>query len=216
MWLSREKFVDDVYKLLKLDYPNVPFYENLALNTWVAYMNAFVKENPDKISTMLSTLGSQLNERKLNQVLLVAQKYPSMKSAATKIQTEKILRYLASNQSPKEIFTLLGLDHAGDTILRNPLFKSWMNYVKDFNKKNPKHQESWAEPLRTHYQWYGTQKLVGRAMQSPSTVKTAKLAEKKLLKLALDQEEPPTNVFKFMYLDEAGGQTTSLRSGSST
>ncbi|GMF42872.1 unnamed protein product [Phytophthora fragariaefolia] len=134
IWWNDGKSVDDVTNLLMLDGRAVTFTNNPLVSTCVSYMNIFITENPVKVTKLLSSLETQFKDRPLNQILQLASKFPSMEAAATKTQIEKMLGYLANNESPAKVFKLLALDDVGDTILSNPLFTRWKDYVEDFNK----------------------------------------------------------------------------------
>ncbi|KAE8971135.1 hypothetical protein PF001_g24343 [Phytophthora fragariae] len=150
MWWGSGKSVDDVLNLLDLRM-NFQFTNDPLLNTWVSYIDRVLKENPGQATTLLTTLEPRFSEKALNQFLRAAMKFPSMEKTATTIQTKKIQGYVANNESPLQVFMWLDLDNVGDNLLRDPLFTKWMKYAKNFNQKNPKHQESWLEPIRMKY-----------------------------------------------------------------
>ncbi|KAE9334190.1 hypothetical protein PR003_g13645 [Phytophthora rubi] len=206
MWLSGGKSVDDILGLLGLrtifDFTGVPLF-----NTWVSYMNMYLKENPGQAPTLLTMLETRFKDRALNQILLASMKFPSMEKAAITIQTKKIQGYVANNESPVKVFTWLNLDNVGDNLLIDPLFTKWMKYVKDFNKNNPKHQESWFTPIRMKYNPDPITRMIKTAMNDPSTVKIAKLVERERSKRWLDEKDPPRNVFRFLDLSKAGDKT---------
>ncbi|GMF40271.1 unnamed protein product [Phytophthora fragariaefolia] len=170
-------------------------------------MNIFITESPDKVTKLLSTLEARFKDRPLNQILLIASKFPSMEAAATKTQIEKIRGYLANNESPAKAFKLLALDDVGDTILGNPLFKRWKDYVWDFNKKHPGQHESWFEPLLWNYQWGGVDLMIERAMKNPNTLNIAKSVEREWHQYWLAEKKLPQEVFRFLGLNKAGDKT---------
>ncbi|KAE9280002.1 hypothetical protein PR003_g28078, partial [Phytophthora rubi] len=206
MWWNSGKSVDDVLELLdfrmKFDFTGNPL-----LNTWVLYMDRVLKENPGQATTMLTKLETRFKDRALNQILLAAMKFPSMEKAAIAIQTKKIQGYVANNESPVKVFKWLNLDNVGDKLLSDPLFTKWMKYAKDFNQKNPKHQESWFTPIRGNYNPDPVKRMIKTAMNDPSTVKIAELVERERSKRWLDQKDPPRHVFHFLDLNKAGEKT---------
>ncbi|OWY99260.1 Avirulence (Avh) protein [Phytophthora megakarya] len=208
MWWDSGKSTDDVFKLLQLDQEAKRnfFRDTDLLSTWVSYVNVFFKENPDKTATLFSSMESRFRDRQLNEILNLAKKYPSMENIATTIQKNKIQTYLASNESPAKVFTLLGLADEGDFILSTPQFRSWMNYVNVFNERNPKRQESWFEPLRLEHE-YGGFRMIEKALQNPNTVEIGEKVERGWLNFWLDQNHSPKDVFRFLHLDEVGEQT---------
>ncbi|KAG2811611.1 hypothetical protein PC111_g12265 [Phytophthora cactorum] len=145
---------------------------------WVSYMNAIITENPRKTSSLFSSLEPRFSDRPLLEILEAAKKYPTMESAATKMQTKTIDGIFASGKSPTETFKLLRLDNVGDGILSSPLFQTWKNYVEVFNKKRPNHQESWFDPIHINYIPFLVESIIEKAMQNPSTVRIAKQAER--------------------------------------
>ncbi|KAE9299420.1 hypothetical protein PF001_g15447 [Phytophthora fragariae] len=206
MWFSGGISVDDVFELLGfrtvMDFTNNPL-----LNTWVSYMNRVLKENPGQVTKMLTTLETRFPERGLNQILLAAMKFPSMKNAAVTMQTKQIQGYVANNESPAKVFMWLELDKVGDKLLVGPLFTKWMKYVKDFNQNNPKRQESCFAPIPMKYNFEPVKRMIKTAMSDPSTVKIAKLVERERSKRWLDMKDSPRTVFKFHDLSTAGDKT---------
>ncbi|KAE8952131.1 hypothetical protein PR001_g33428, partial [Phytophthora rubi] len=156
---------------------------------------------------MLTKLETRFKDRALNQILLAAMKFPSMEKAAIAIQTKRIQGYVANNESPEKVFEWLNLDNVGDKLLIDPLFTKWMEYAKDFNQKNPKHQESWFTPIRMKYNPEPVMRMIKSAMNDPSIVKIAKLVERERSKYWLDQKDPPRHVFHFLDLNKAGEKT---------
>ncbi|KAE8992269.1 hypothetical protein PR003_g21054 [Phytophthora rubi] len=203
MWWSSGKKVDDVFELLDLrKYSH--FTGNPLLNTWVSYIDRILKEDPDRATRLLNTLALRFSDKALNQFLRAAMKFPSMEKAATTIQTEKIYGYLMNNQSPQRVFKWLNVDSVGDNHLSDPLFTKWMKYVKDFNQKNPKFQESWLRPIRVENNPKPVKQMIKTAMNDPSTVEIAKLMERERFNHWLDEKDPPRHVFHFLDLDKIG------------
>ncbi|KAG6599847.1 putative RxLR effector [Phytophthora cinnamomi] len=204
MWFRNGKSVDDVREWLRIDdigdFTGIPL-----LNTWVSYLNVVLKENPGKATELLTKLETHFTDKPFNQILQAAMKFPSMESAATKIQAEKIKGYLASNQNPVQVFKWLDLDNVGNGLFSDPLFTKWMKYAKDFKKKNSKYQESWFTPIHMHYNDY--EGMIERAKNNPSTTKLAKLLEREQSKYWLDEKHLPQHVFEFLTLDSAYKKT---------
>ncbi|KAG1712706.1 hypothetical protein DVH05_000446 [Phytophthora capsici] len=180
MWLSSGKSVDDVYELLKLPYRELSydFGGNPVFMTWIAYMNTFSIENPDKVARLLSTLATQFDDRPMMQILQVAEKFPSMERVAATLQLQQAEKVFAAGVSPYKTFTMLSLDTVGDSVLGSPVFTKWMTYVDDFNRKHPGKEESWFSKLRSEYQGYKLDKIIETARKNPKTTKIADIVEK--------------------------------------
>ncbi|KAG2790221.1 hypothetical protein PC116_g16016 [Phytophthora cactorum] len=174
---------------------------------WVSYMNAIITENPRKTSSLFSSLEPRFSDRPLLEILEAAKKYPTMESAATKMQTKTIDGIFASGKSPTETFKLLRLDNVGDGILSSPLFQTWKNYVEVFNKKRPNHQESWFDPIHINYIPFLVESIIEKAMQNPSTVRIAKQAESAWLQKKLGGGGTSSQPFRFLHLNKAGEKT---------
>ncbi|OWZ06647.1 hypothetical protein PHMEG_00021071 [Phytophthora megakarya] len=180
MWLDSEKSVDEVFNLLRLQ-----------KSTWVSYINAFIKANPDKKDAIFSTLQSRFTDRAFNEILNEAKKYPSMESTATKIQTDKIVNH-------PEILKDQGVD-----ILASLLFYAWMKYVDAFKKRNSNHHQSWFYAIRSELEYGGVQ-TIEKGMQNPSTIEIAKRLEREWQNFWLDQGKLPIVVFRYLSLNTAG------------
>ncbi|OWZ16299.1 Avirulence (Avh) protein [Phytophthora megakarya] len=202
MWLDSGKSVDDVFELLKLDKQEVIFRDQSLLYTWVSYLNFLINQYPDNKAALFTALKSRFEDRQLNEILNAAKKFPKMENDAIKIQTDKIQAYLASNESPRHVFRLLGIANEGDGILGSPLFQTWLKYVKDFNRRNPKQRhESWFDPLCIDLEWGGN-RMIKEAMKNPSTMSIGKKVENEWLSLWLDRKKLPTDVFRWLGLSE--------------
>ncbi|KAL3666352.1 hypothetical protein V7S43_008604 [Phytophthora oleae] len=210
MWLSSGKSVDDVYNLLNLPYRGLlhDLRENPLFPTWLAYMNTFSIENPDKVTRLLSTMATQFSDRPMMQILQAAEKSPSMGSVAVTLQLQKADKLFATGVSPYDVFKTVALDTVGDAVLTSPLFTKWMSYVEDFNKKNPAKEESWFLPLRGSYN--NVNRLIETARETPKGAKLADMVEKAQMEEWLTfWKRKPKHVFHFLNLDKAGEKTFS-------
>eukprot|EP00644_Phytophthora_capsici_P018590 jgi/Phyca11/127991/e_gw1.73.91.1 len=170
MWLNSGQSVDDVYKLLNLPSRRdllVDFGNQKLFDTWLTFMNAVSIKTPEKTSAIFSKLATSFNDRPMMQILEAASKFPSMEKAAAKLQLEKAQSIFSTGVSPYKAFTLVALDDVGDSVLGSPLFKKWMLYVEDFNKKNPGKEESWLFPLRGDYQDSGLDRMIEQGNERP-------------------------------------------------
>eukprot|EP00644_Phytophthora_capsici_P011665 jgi/Phyca11/10476/fgenesh1_pm.PHYCAscaffold_50_\ len=208
MWLNSGQSVDDVYKLLKLPSRRdllVDFGNQKLFDTWLTFMNAISIKHPEKTSAIFTTLAPTFRDKPMMQILEAANKFPSMEKAATKLQLEKAQSIFSTGISPYEAFKLAALDDVGDSVLSSPLFKKWMLYVEDFNKKNPANKESWFLPLRGNYQGDRLDEIIDKAMKDPSTVKLAKSVERERMKEWLEKwEYSPSTAFRKLHLKTAG------------
>ncbi|KAK1935642.1 hypothetical protein P3T76_010337 [Phytophthora citrophthora] len=213
MWLNSGKSVEDVYDLLELpsrrDLPG-NFGEGPLFTTWIAYMNTFSIENPEKVSKMLSTMATQFNDRPIMRILQAAVKFPSMERAVATLQLQKVESIFSSGVSPYKAFKLVALDDVGYSVLSSPLFTKWMTYAEDFYEKHPTSDTSWFTVLRGYYQGDRMDKILKTAKQNPQTAKLADMVEKARMEEWLTRwKRKPKDVFRDLHLDEAGEKTFS-------
>ncbi|KAH7491196.1 RxLR effector protein [Phytophthora ramorum] len=198
IWLTSGKSSDDVFTLLKLDKAPDNFFDNPLYKTWGSYMNVYNNKHPGKQTNLFKTLTTKCKDKPLIKILEEAKKFPNLESTASKLQTEKIQSYLASKKSPDEVFTLLGLGDAWDNVIGNPLFKTWLNYVKKFDRENPGKKTDWYFTLHTSYMDNGVESMVNKGLQNPSTVKIAEKVQGGLLKRWLVNEVSPDHTFNWI------------------
>ncbi|KAL3670781.1 hypothetical protein V7S43_003967 [Phytophthora oleae] len=210
IWLRSWKSVDDVYDLLKLPYRRLhyDFGGDPLFTTWIAYINTFSIENPDKVTRLLSTLATQFTDRPMMQILQAAEKFPGMESVAAKLQLQKAEKIFSTEISPYKAFRRVALDDVGDSVLSSPLFIKWMSYAEDFNKKHPTKEESWFVPPRANYN--NVDKLIETARKTPKGAKIAGMVEKARMDEWLTfRKYEPKDTFRFLNLDQAGEKTFS-------
>ncbi|KAH7464955.1 RxLR effector protein [Phytophthora ramorum] len=198
VWLTSGKSSDDVFTLLKLDKAPDNFFDNPLYKTWGSYMNVYNNKHPGKQTNLFKTLTTKCKDKPLIKILEEAKKFPNLESTASKLQTEKIQSYLASKKSPDEVFTLLGLGDAWDNVIGNPLFKTWLTYVKTFDQGNPAKKTDWYLALHGAYGDGGVESMVNKGLQNPSTVKIAEKVQAGLLKRWLIKEKSPDLTFNWI------------------
>ncbi|KAL4140100.1 hypothetical protein PRNP1_015176 [Phytophthora ramorum] len=198
VWLTSGKSSDDVFTLLKLDKAPDNFFDNPLYKTWSSYMNLFNKENPGKETNLFKTLTTYYNDKRLIKIIQEAKKFPNLESTASKLQAEKIQSYLAIKKSPDDVFKLFGLGDAWDNVIGNPLFKTWLDYVKKFDRENPGKKTDWYFTLHTSYMDNGVESMVNKGLQNPSTVKIAEKVQGGLLKRWLVNEVSPDHTFNWI------------------
>ncbi|KAF4137114.1 hypothetical protein GN958_ATG13698 [Phytophthora infestans] len=217
-WLSSRTTPDDALVALRLG-SMMDILESPLLSLWTKYIDAYnLSDDPRKLSTLMSTLKTRFDDRPLHQILEKARKFPSMESAAAKLQTEKMEEIFARKRPPppRDAFELLGLDTVGNSILSSPVLKSWKDYVDIYNKAHPLKQKSWFGPLRGKYM-NDIEKLIDAGKENSRTVGIAKEAEGELHKFWLGRDNTPTPglVYHFLFFNKPTENIlTSLRFGS--
>ncbi|ETL88049.1 hypothetical protein L917_12853 [Phytophthora nicotianae] len=137
-------------------------------------------------------------------MLDAVKKVQSTEKIASKLQAEQIQRLLSSNQSPSHVFKVFNFDNTGYEVLSSPLFKTWFNYLKNFNNKNPDKKESLLNLLYRYYQGHGVARILEEAMKNPSTVKLAMQLQDEQYRRNLLSKNSPENTFYAFILAKPG------------
>ncbi|GMF31387.1 unnamed protein product [Phytophthora lilii] len=123
----------------------------------------------------MSTLKNYHDDEALARMIDAAMKTKRTTDTAFRFEKELFRGWLASDKNkPADVFQLLKLDLAGDTLLGDPLWKVWVRYIDEFNKISPTPQYyAKIETLRKSYGDEKLAKLLIAAKEVESTKKTA-------------------------------------------
>ncbi|ETI41525.1 hypothetical protein F443_13253 [Phytophthora nicotianae P1569] len=180
-WLSTRKAPGDVFKFLALNRAGENLFENPQLTTWLKYVDDFNANNTpiSRISVMTSYYGDEA----LTKMLFKAMETPSTANMAGNLQA-------------------LVLHKAGDKLLQNPRFATWIKYVNDLNSDNL--SISKYAVMAHYYDDETLTKMLFEAMKAPSTANNAAKLHKEQIQYWLDTRKPPGDVFQPLSLDKAG------------
>ncbi|KAG6950381.1 hypothetical protein JG688_00014179 [Phytophthora aleatoria] len=206
-WMAQGKSPEQVFGLLKLNkllpisWMSSDLFSKPGLTTWIKYLDDFNEANPDKKTTLISILSSRYSDKALANMLIEANKVQSTSSIAKRIQAEQIQLWLKIGKKPEDIFTLLQLEKAGDTLFENPLFSAWIKYADDFRLL---HNTDLATmpTLTNHYSDEVVAKMIMKAYENPNTKNIAKRLESELQRDWLFAKQSPYDAFIIMNLDK--------------
>ncbi|KAH7462059.1 RxLR effector protein PSR2 [Phytophthora ramorum] len=204
-WLVLGKSPDDVFKLVKLHKAGSKFFDKPKLNIWVKYVDDFNKQNPTQKKTLIARLTKQYNDKSLTYMLIAAKKNPSTKSIATRIQSEQTLLWLKNGKTPEDLFKLLRLNKAGDTLFANPLFPAWIKYADDFRLVHPDTELATFSTLAKP-SMYNDETLASMIMAAdkvPATREIAGRLHSEQLRYWLLKGENPDDIFMLLKLFNA-------------
>ncbi|OWZ21150.1 RxLR effector protein [Phytophthora megakarya] len=178
---------DDVFISLKLAFAKDKLLEDPLFFTWINYVkyyNENAKNAKRQQATFLETLGSkwQYTDDEISVMIAAALKAPTLTSKnpgseiiANQVETALITLWL-TKYNPNQVFRILRLHRSPDTLLENPLLRTWTKYVNAFNAKTPEKQLTTLDILRTQF---GDERL-SKMLVNAKTVPSAKnLAAKK-------------------------------------
>ncbi|KAL3657660.1 hypothetical protein V7S43_017462 [Phytophthora oleae] len=140
LWLKSGKSADNVFIRLKLNTASDKLFENPQFSAWIKYGDELYTKTPQKGVSTISTLTSYYGNQALSQMILAAQKTPSTTSLATELQARQLKYWLSDKTTPADVFKLLMLNKAGDKLVENPQFLTWLAYAADFYKIRRKTQ----------------------------------------------------------------------------
>ncbi|EGZ15151.1 hypothetical protein PHYSODRAFT_265386 [Phytophthora sojae] len=129
-WLRRQKSMDDVLALLKLDDGVDKVLTNPAFDTLEVYINQFNKLNklnPDKQTTTINTLMVQHGDEAVAKMLEAAKKVPSTETLAKELQVAQFSQWLKEGAKPANIWKMLKMEKA--TWMTNPDADVWRGYL---------------------------------------------------------------------------------------
>ncbi|ETN20237.1 hypothetical protein PPTG_03281 [Phytophthora nicotianae INRA-310] len=106
------------------------------------------------------------------------------------------------SNTPWRSLQALVLDKAGDKLLQNPRFATWIKYVDDLNSDNL--SISKYAVMAHYYDDETLTKMLFEAMKAPSTANNAAKLHKEQIQYWLDTRKPPGDVFQLLSLDKAG------------
>ncbi|KAK1941083.1 hypothetical protein P3T76_007789 [Phytophthora citrophthora] len=106
-WLSDGKSTDDIFKLLKLDTPDLNILIDPRLDAWTSFMRAFNMANEGKEATLIATLTTHYTDHGLTQLLQEGTKFASTKKIAEELQVAQFARWMQLGKTEDDVFALL-------------------------------------------------------------------------------------------------------------
>ncbi|OWZ14218.1 LOW QUALITY PROTEIN: RxLR effector protein [Phytophthora megakarya] len=127
-WLTDEKTMDYVFKLLKLDQVGESLFKSPLMPTWVRNANKF-QTKPDE--AMFLTLNRQFNDNALAKMII------AHGSIAARLENVELEQWLSSGKTSDDIFRFLDLNDDNSNLLQNQSFTTWISFVIKAEKENP-------------------------------------------------------------------------------
>ncbi|KAG2773430.1 hypothetical protein Pcac1_g15763 [Phytophthora cactorum] len=144
-----EKSPTKVFSLLELDKAGANLFMKSRWKTWVTYVNKFEKMDPEQ--AMVSVLAKHYDDDVLSGMLAAAKMNSKTSSIANNLEAGLVKKWIASGQSPDEVFKLLQLHKAGDNLIASPQLITWTSYMKHFNREFPEDSTTLLKTLMNHY-----------------------------------------------------------------
>ncbi|OWZ24727.1 Avirulence (Avh) protein [Phytophthora megakarya] len=189
----------DRFHLTKVD----NLFDNPQFFKWVNYVDDMSVKHPEKATTTIPILTARYKDEGLLKMLETAENIPKTKNVATKLLDEQVQHWAATGKSPDDVFMLYKMNTAADKVFENARWKSWVNYVKLYNEKNPKSQTSVVASLSKLYGDAYLVNMLAAAGKVSTTKSTSKKMEFELINLWLKNDQSADDVFKLLDLDKA-------------
>ncbi|KAF4144660.1 hypothetical protein GN958_ATG06190 [Phytophthora infestans] len=183
-------------------------------------IEAMFQSLTNKITTKSKPSQRDVPDEKLPQLLGAAKPVNKAVEAAGRLKTLQTQKWLDEGKSTQEVFQLLELNKfmvpnfkkIEGTVFGLPDFNTWVNYVDDFNAKNPTKKESMIPTLRTIYSDEGLTRALELAKTYSTTNALATKLRKEQIQRWLDDAQTPKYVFEmFMIDDKVDGLLTNPR-----
>lgn len=119
--------------------------------------------------------------------------------AGSAVPAKTLEGWLQNGKSADEVFQLLKLDKAGDSLLSSPKLESWLAYAKAFNLKSPQNEASMITTFRAAYGDAELAKIIKTAKGVPNTEKTAKELQVAQFNLWMREGMKPEDVYSKVF-----------------
>ncbi|KAF4029609.1 hypothetical protein GN244_ATG18704 [Phytophthora infestans] len=122
-----------VFLRLNLGKMDPKVFESPLYSMWTSYISMFKKVNPTFKDDPVKMLVSIYGHRDLTALLLAAEKAPSTKDIAIKLQKELLELWQAAKMDPSRVYSAL---HVEREAKNSPIRMFWSEYVKAFRNSN--------------------------------------------------------------------------------
>ncbi|OWZ17527.1 Avirulence (Avh) protein [Phytophthora megakarya] len=201
-WLSQHLPADDVFTLLQLNKATGNQLDIREFMLWSKYLDDL--EIPNKEATMVSTMSAHYKDDVVSQMLIAAKKTANTENIATKLQAEQLRVWLSKKKSADDVFKLLQLNKADDTLFDSSEFTLWSKYLDDLDVKFPSKELTMVSTISTYYSDETAAKLVIYGKNKAGLENLATSLESTQTNKWLEGGISPENVFRFYQLDKAG------------
>ncbi|GMF19713.1 unnamed protein product [Phytophthora lilii] len=146
-WIKEGVFVDEAYKLLKLD-QEIFFLDSPEFASLIKYVDMFNKMNPGNKLSIYEGLERRFDDANVIEFIKGALANPRTKSIGERLQTDMLQSWLRQGRSQKAVaHTLLTAD-GNPNVFRKRYWGGWLTYVDDFNARYPAQKHSVGAVLR--------------------------------------------------------------------
>ncbi|EEY67551.1 secreted RxLR effector, putative [Phytophthora infestans T30-4] len=122
------KTATDASNILKLKEEGASLLKNPTLPIWISYVYS-LKQNPYEL--LLLKFKAHHTDASVARVIASAKSDQNSIIIVQNMQRTQIESWLKAGKSDEELFKLLELNKAGDQVLEDPLWRTWVAYLKN-------------------------------------------------------------------------------------
>ncbi|KAF4028630.1 hypothetical protein GN244_ATG19682 [Phytophthora infestans] len=127
-WQSSGKTATDASNILKLNEEGASLLKNPTLPIWISYVYS-LKQNPYEL--LLLKFKAHHTDASVARVIASAKSDQNSIIIVQNMQRTQIESWLKAGKSDEELFKHLELNKAGDQVLEDPLWRTWVAYLKN-------------------------------------------------------------------------------------
>ncbi|POM70255.1 Secreted RxLR effector peptide protein, partial [Phytophthora palmivora] len=202
-WLNDGKPAKDAFYRLYLNKAGEMLIQQPQFETWLRYVDDFNSKYPTKAKHPITVLEKAYSDKKLAVMIEMAKHVENTADVATKMEKSQFQQWLSKGKTADDVFMSLELHLAGDKLLENPVLKTWIQYMKAFNKEHPDKKTSLISTFNKHYDDFHLAKITEIGKRNPSTAIMAKRVQAEHVQLLLKSGKSIDDVFKLLKLDQA-------------
>ncbi|GMF31398.1 unnamed protein product [Phytophthora lilii] len=203
-WMIEGQSPAEVFARLKLNKAGDQLFETTKITKWVDYVDEFNQKHPAQAMPTVTTLITHYGDETISKMLIAAQKVESTKNLASKLQMEQMRLWLSDGKTPNQVFELIMLNTAGNTLFESSQLTVWLKYVEEFNSKYPQQATAPISVLTRVYGDDALSMMIEAAKKVESTADIATKLQAEQTRRWLVKEYSVDDVFVVLKLNLAG------------
>ncbi|KAF1788664.1 hypothetical protein GQ600_12409 [Phytophthora cactorum] len=176
-WIDKKNNPSEIFHLFQLDkmQSRKDIFSNPEFTAWVKYVDDLNTKYPDQPVSMTPTLAKLTTKTDPDPTPYprCSHDVPQHEKGCVQFAGGYDFHIVELWKSPREVFKMLGVGNVfGNSALRNPLIKWWLNYAENFDNVTSNPQESWFQLLLDGMDGVASEKVIKKPKQSPATEET--------------------------------------------
>ncbi|KAG6623759.1 putative secreted RxLR effector peptide protein [Phytophthora cinnamomi] len=201
-WIKQKKTPDGVSLQLKLDENIDTVLNSPKLTTWVRFMMAYNKKNPDGV-TLLGTLTKHYETVPLVKMIEISRRSPDTRRLANRLQDDQLTDWAGNGLSTDVVYSILKVGNGSvEKQLANPALNVWFYYFNRMNNYQPDKEVNMSKKLTSSYDDMDLSKAIEVATKDKTTEIIAKRLQTAQFKSWFADDRDPRTVFNMLKLDK--------------